>query len=155
MTLALLLLLAAGCGGEPAGTPPASAPPPTSASAPTREDVVALLRSLMTLLEAKDYERAAEYLVPYPNMKPEDAVKVVASFLERREISAHGIDVLEEKGKFGPLVELFPERGAFLADKAGVDPSKCVLLWLEPGEVVVHWGGERLRLVRLDDVGKL
>jgi hypothetical protein len=156
-TLALgfvLALLTCGCGGDESGsgggTGPASAP-----AAPTKEAVIGLLRGLMAALEAKDHDKALEFLVAFPGMDPARAREAVGGFVGKREISAAGIDVLEARGTFGPLKEVFPDRAEYLAKKAGVDPEKCVALSLDPAEVAVYWGGDKPRFIRLDDVGKL
>jgi hypothetical protein len=97
----------------------------------------------------------ADYIVAFPGMTAEDAQQAVAKFIERREISGPGIDILAERGTFGPLEEVYPDRGDRFAKKAGVDAAQCYALALDSAEVVVFWGGDKPRLIRLDDVGKL
>jgi hypothetical protein len=153
--LALALLLAGGlaaCGHEADAPrdPGAARPPPA-----TKEAMVGLLRDVLRALEANDAERAVTYLVPFPRMTPEDARKAIGTFLERKEISGHGIDVLEAKGRFGRLLEVFPEKGPHWAETVGVDPSQCYALGHGDAQVAAYWGGDRPRLIRLNDVGKL
>lgn len=41
------------------------------------------------------------------------------------EISAAGLAMLRKEGRFGPLLEIFPEEGARWAAQAGVRPEDC------------------------------
>ena len=79
----------------------------------------------------------------------------MAKLIERSEISGEGIDVLAEKGKFGLVAEIFPRRGAGWAERNKVAPERCWALAHDGGEVVVFAAADGLKLIRLDDVGKL
>jgi len=114
-----------------------------------------VLREIHASLDAKNYSAAATSLVTFPGMTDEQMQKAAAGFIQKREISAGGIDILEAKGRYGPLLEVFPDRGANLAKRAGVDAAACYAMSLENAEVAAHWDGQAFRLIRLDDVGKL
>ena len=148
-----LLAGISGCGGDAVG--PTGPAREATQAAPTKDAVIGLLRDLLAALEAGDADRAVGLLVPFPGGGSEEGKAAVAALLERREISARGIDRLAAGGRYGSLKEVFPDRGETWARQAGVDPEKCVGLGLEGAEVAVHWGGDRLRLLRVDDVGKL
>ena len=127
----------------------------TTAGPPTKEAVIGLLRDMVAALEAKDHDKAVTYLVEFPGMTPEKAKKGVAGFLEKREISKAGVEILAQRGTFGTLTQVFPERGAYLAKKAGVPVDECWAMSCDGAEVAVHQKDGKLRLIRLDDVGKL
>ena len=143
------LLFATACGGDD------STIPKGSGGEPTKEGLVAALREIHSSLVAKNYSAAAALLVTFPGMTDEQMQKAVAGFVPKREISAGGIDILEAKGRYGPLLEVFPKRGANFAKRAGVDAAACYAMSLKDAEVAAHWDGQAFRLIRLDDVGKL
>lgn len=145
------LLSFAGCGGEDAG----SAGDPGLEVDPTQDALVGTLRDLLAAIEAGDLVAAAAHMHPFPNMSPEDVQQALPGFVEKREISGAGIDVLAEKGAFGSLAEIFPDRGAGWAERVGADPAKCYALSHEGAEVAALWNGSAFLLLRLDDVGKL
>ena len=147
------LLLAAACGGEENATPTTTTQ--GGGGEPTKEGLVAVLREVHAALAAKNYAGAASSLVTFPGMTDEQMQKALAGFIQKREISAAGIDILEAKGRYGPLLEVFPKRGARFAEKAGVDAAACYAMSLKDAEVAAHWDGGAFRLIRLDDVGKL
>jgi ethanolamine utilization microcompartment shell protein EutL len=157
--LALVLGLLAGCGGEsspktgPVTRPPAA--PAQGPTAPTKEAVVGLLRDLVAALESGNHAKATEYFQLFPGMSRAQAKEAVGTLLDKREVSAAGVAILAEKGRFGPLLDVVPDRGEAWAKKAGVDPAKCVALVHEGAEVAVYWGDVSLLLIRCDDVGKL
>jgi len=140
------LLLAAACGGEEFTIP---------REEPTKGDLVAVLREIHASLDAKNYSAAATLLVTFPGMTDEKMQKAAAGFIPKKEISAGGIDILEAKGRYGPLLEVFPNHGTRLAKNAGVDAAECYAMSLEDAQVAAHWDGRAFRLIRLDDVGKL
>lgn len=142
-----------GCGGEPSSD---ATPGSTTMDAePVKEDILAVLRELNAALDKSDYALAVTFMQPFPDMTSDEMSEALARFQELREISAEGIGVLAEKGAFGPLLEIFPDRGKGFAERAGVDPDSCHALALQGAEVAGHWDGRVFRLIRLDDVGKL
>jgi hypothetical protein len=140
----------AGCGG---GEQPAEpAPAPAAKAAPTKADVIAVLRTVLPLLEQEKYDDAAAHF----RMPKGAQAKALSSLIRLNEISAAGIDHIEKHGKFGKADEVFkPERAAYFAKKMGADASKCYGLHLDSAEVVAEWDGNSLKLVRLNNVGKL
>jgi hypothetical protein len=154
LLLALAILLT-GCGGEDADTAGGGADDGPAAAPPTKEAVIVVLRELHGALVAKDFDRAVSHLVEFPNITEEARKAATAGFIDEREISQAGIDILAEKGKFGPLKEVCPERGARWAEYAGVPIDRCYGISYEGAEVAVIQKGEALLLIRLDDVGKL
>ena len=122
---------------------------------PNKEALITILGDLNTKLEGKDYKGAVNFMQPFPNMKPGEMEKALANFQDRGEISAKGILILKEKGKFGELLDVFPERAKTFAKNAGVDAAACYALSLDDAEVVGFWNGKSFHLIRLDDVGKL
>jgi len=155
----VVLVLLAGCGGRSSpGADPAAKSADTSApaqAAPTKEAVVHLLGDLVAALEAGNHAKAVEYFQLFPGMSRAQAKAAMGTLLEKQEISAAGVEILAERGRFGPLLEIVPDRAEAWAKKAGVDPAKCVALVHEGAEVAVYAGAEGLLLIRCDDVGKL
>ena len=149
-----LVLLLGSCGGDQPVNP-GTGEPQAVAAAPTKDALIGVLRDLNKALDAEDYAGALVYWVAFPGMTVEAMTKGMEGFQEKQEISAAGIDILAEKGTFGPLLEVFPERGGYFATKAGVDAAACYALAYEGAEVAAHWDGKTLRLIRIDDVGKL
>ena len=126
------------------------------AAEPTKADAVTVLRGLFSALEAKDYAKAAAFLQNPPGLSPEVLQKEVAKFIERNEISAAGITVLDAKGKWGKLSEAVePARAQRFADKFGVALEACYGLALGNAEAGFFWDGKQLRIIRCDDIGKL
>ena len=159
VALALLPALAfAGCGDE--GTPPAGGAAgggtPAAATTATKDAVIAHLRATLAAIEAEDWDAAAAHFHMGPRApKPAEFPEAFRGMVAKREISAAGIDVLAAKGTFGSLAEVFPERGASWAERAGVPLDRCYALAHGDGEVAVYLGEGGLQLIRLDDVGKL
>lgn len=87
----------------------------------------------------------------------------------RDEISADGLAVLQRKGAFGPLTNIFPAEAQAWAVQAGVKPEDCVAFKLEQNglcaEVVLARDAgiqnpesgtqNRLRIVRCNNVKQL
>lgn len=125
------------------------------ASEPTREAAVELLKSLATELEAGNEAAAVKFMGTYPGMSEEDMTGQMKGFLEKNEISSAGVEILAQKGKWGMLTEVFPDRGARLAEKWEVSPDECWALGYENAEAAFHWTGEKFEAIRCDDIGKL
>jgi len=122
---------------------------------PTRKDLIAVLRRVHTSLDAKNYPIAAQSFVTYPGMTDEKMTVTLSSLIEKREISAAGIDILEAKGKYGPLLEVFPDRGEKLAKRAGVGAPACYAIAHNGAEAIAHWDGVAFHLIRINNIGKL
>lgn len=147
----------AACGNEAKTDPSAGGPKANqeSAAKPTKEGLLTVLRQMNEALDKKDYKAAAGLLQPFPTIPAEKMEGAVATFQEKKEISGAGIELLAAKGKFGPLMEIFPRRGEGFAKKAGVEAATCHAISLDGAEVAAHWDGKTFHLIRLDDVGKL
>ena len=157
--LCAVLLLATACGeGEPPTVDPEPSPAAHEAPAaptPTRDYFIKTLREFLDALESGDVDAAAAYLHPFPDMGPADVEKALPAFLEKQEISGPGLDILAEKGTFGSLAEVFPERGAGWAGRVKADPTKSYAMAFEGAGVAALWTGKLFLFYRLDGVGKL
>ena len=127
-----VLILAAACGGEEPAEPEAGG------GEPTKEALITVLRTLQASLDAKDYPAAVTSMAAFPGMTDEQMQEALGGFIEKREISAGGIDILQAKGRYGPLLEVFPERGEHFAKKAAVDAEACFAMSHEDAEVAAH-----------------
>lgn len=129
------------------GEPEAVAPSP---AAPDKTSLVSTLRAFLAALQAGDLERARGFLVEERARKGPlaDLDLVVA----KRELESGGIDQLEAKGRFGPLLEIYGTRGAAWAEEAEVDVASCYGLAQADAEVAAVWDGARFRLFLVDDV---
>ena len=156
LCVALAAIPLAGCGGESDGGKGGGAAAQAAATPPTPEDVIAHLRGALAAIQTKDWDAASGYFHFGPRApKPAEVPDALASMVAKQEISADGIDILAARGRFGPLAEVFPERGASWAERAEVPLERCYALAHEGGEVAVFAGDDGLKLIRLDDVGKL
>lgn len=125
-------------------------------AAPSKESAVTVLRGLLAALQAPDYAKAVTFFQIPPGLTAEVLQKEAARFIERREISGPGIDILAEKGKWGKLAETVePARAQRFAEKFGVALDGCYGLTLGDAEAGFFWDGKQLKLIRCDDIGKL
>lgn len=140
--LGALVLLLTGCA------------PDRTSHEPTRDAVISLLNEFHRALLDEDFDAATElYLAPTGT--EDDIAKAVPEWIDRKEISAEGIRTLEREGHFGPLLEVFPEKGPYWAKSVGLSPETMWGLRLGPGEVAVAITGGKMRIVRLDEVGRI
>ncbi|MBA3500305.1 MAG: hypothetical protein M4D80_26300 [Myxococcota bacterium] len=151
---------------KPATMEPAKPAPPVAdkrapvAGAPTKQAAIQHLRDVLAALEAKDWNKAVTYFAFPANERPRGAEAAFGKLIELKEISAKGIDVLAAKGKWGKLVEVFePEKAAHFADKFKVPLADCYGFSVESAtanaSVGFYWDGKELKLIRLNNVGKL
>ena len=154
--LAMAMVFGA-CGGDAADTTGGAGQDGASSAAtpPTKDAVIARLRDFLKTLQAEDYERAGTFLVDFPGMSDEARKQAVAGFIPKEEISDAGIDILAERGEFGPLKDVFPDDADRLAERAGVPVDRCYGILCGDAQVAVFQKGDSLLLFRLDDVGKL
>jgi hypothetical protein len=75
--------------------------------------------------------------------------------VDAREITRQGIDVLAEKGQWGKLAEIHPDKADDWAKKFHVPPDQCWALAYEGAEAAFHFDGHALKIIRCNDIGKL
>ncbi|MEM9410500.1 MAG: hypothetical protein AAGA30_05270 [Planctomycetota bacterium] len=126
------------------------------AQSPNKADLILTLDSAIKYLQVSDYEAAAKHFVMPPNASPSD----LKSLIERKEISASGIRVLEKEAQFGSAAERFGEkRATYFASRSNVDVDITFGFNHSQGdvaaEVIAVWDSGSFKLIRLDDVGKL
>jgi large subunit ribosomal protein L7/L12 len=130
-------------------------PWPTGA-APTKELLIKTLEVFLHRIENKHYDALR------PNVYvPENFV--MSRFhdsLQRRELSNDGIKILSQRGSFGKAVEVYAKLRAESLTKrvqVPVDESYGLVAKIagEQGEALGHWTGDRFKLLRADDIGKL
>lgn len=149
LMIAIALFVFAGCGKSDSS-------PSVNAGAPTKEAAVQVLRSLLTALEAKDYDKAATLVYIPPQMPPDDIKKGLGRILELQELSAPGIDILVEKGKWGKLAEVYgADRANRFVERSKVPVDECYGLNYEGAEAGFYWDGKQFKIIRVDDIGKL
>ena len=144
---------------EPAKPDPARQAAP-AATGPTKEAAIKHLREVLAAIEAKDWKKAVGYFAFPAAERPRNIEEQLAKLIELKEISAKGIDVLAAKGKYGKLAEVMePEKAARFAEKFAVKVDECYGFSVESAQanatVGFHWDGTVLRLIRLNNVGKL
>ena len=136
-------------------TPTEAAKPAADVGAPSKEAAIQHLKDLNAALESKDYKKAVTFMAEFPGMPPEKMEEQIGKLHEIKEISAKGIEILAAKGKWGKLSEVFPEKAERWAKKVNVPVEQTWGFSHENAEVGFHWDGKALKLIRLDDVGKL
>ena len=146
LVLAVLAIFAA-CGKSDSS--------PAAAAGPTKEAAVQTLRSLQAALDAKDYDKAINFIQIPPDAKAEDIKAALARIPELQELSSQGIDILAEKGKWGKLTEVYGERGSRFAERMKVSAEDSYGLSYQSAEAGFYWDGKQFKLVRIDDIGKL
>ena len=133
---------------------PRNAPADELTMMPDRSALIQTIRRLHEAVTRGDITEASTLVIAPPALTP-DRLRRDLTTAMTREVSPAGIDILEAKGTFGPLTEVFPIRGARKAERAGVSPSDCYALRLEQAELMGHWNGEQFRLFRMDDIADL
>lgn len=144
------------CSALPAERLFAQAPAAAVEREPTKSQLIDTLNEVFVLLEKEDYVAASQHFVLPPDFQP----NMLDGFIKRSEISRAGIEVLDRDAKFGRAVDIFgAERAAQHAERAKVDIDRCYGFYHSTdeatGEVMAAWDGANLKLLRLDDVGKL
>lgn len=127
-----------------------------AAAGPTKEAAVQTLRSFLAAVEARDYDKAAAMIQISEQVSRDEISKSLGRMLDQNELSARGIDILAERGKWGKLAEVYgAERASRLIARAGVSVDDCYGLNLDAAEAGFYWDGKQFKLVRIDDIGKL
>jgi hypothetical protein len=146
---AAVLVALAGC--KKAGDQTAA-----GAAGPTKEAAIQVLRNFLSAVEAKDYDKAAAMIQTSEQVPRDEISKALGRMLELNELSARGIDILAERGKWGKLAEVYgTDRASRLIARAGVPVDDCYGLNLDAAEAGFYWDGKQFKLVRIDDIGKL
>lgn len=123
---------------------------------PAKAQMIADLQTIHELLSNGEYMTAAEHFKGPEAVSQERVAKAMKGWLKKREISAHGIDVLDEKGTFGKLNDVFPEEaGDWMKRNEVTYAEACYGLGYKNAEVAAIWDGDKFTFFRLDDVGKL
>ena len=116
------------------------------------------LEKVVSIVEAKEYDKLVG-LMAAPKGKEaelkERISEIGASLLERQEISAAGVKIIAEKGKFGPLAEIFPDRSKRWVERMGAKVEDCKALSYESAEAAWCKLDGAWKFIRLDDIGKL
>lgn len=137
----LLVALAAGCQEAPK---------------PTKERLVSDLKSIHELAAKGDNMAALAHFRLPEDVSKEKAAGSMGDLIKKHEISTNGIDVLDQNGKFGKLMEVFPDKGDRWLKRSGLtEADECYALGYKNAEVAATWDGSKFLLIRLDDVGKL
>lgn len=128
--------------------------PTLAQNEPTRQMALNFLRKFLKALEEEAYEEADAYLFDFPHLSAEKRMATLKTLIEKREISAPGLDLLAE-GEYGPLCQVFPEHSHDMARRASVPPNECWAFRLKGAKAGLHWDGNQLKLFYIDDIGKL
>ena len=127
-----------------------------SSSEPSKEQLISDLKTIHELLSNGDNMAAVEHFKGPDGVSKERLARDLGGLLKKKELSTQGIEVLDQKGKFGKLSEVFPERGQSWMERNGITaPDDCYGLGYGKAEVAAYWNGSKFLLIRLDDVGKL
>ncbi len=123
---------------------------------PDKDQLISDLKTVFKLLSEEKYEAAADHFRGPEGLSKDKMVRGMKGMIEKNEISMPGIEVLAAKGNFGPLMEVFPERGGSWLERNGISSAEnCYGLGFDRAEVAAYWTGSEFQLFRLDDVGKL
>jgi hypothetical protein len=153
---------------QPAESKPAPPPPPAgdptkpTHPAPSKDAAIARLKEVLAALEAKDWDKVGGmFAFGDDKPSPEKLEKKLGRLIEIGEISAPGIELLAKSATWGPLVEVMgPEKAEGFARNFKVPVGDTYGFRLEQPDVTTatvgfHWDGTTLRLIRLNNVGKL
>ena len=125
---------------------------------PPKENAQAILRDVVAALEEHDYEEALRVFRVPASLRRAEAVDALAGFLERREISDAGLEVLFALGRWGLLTDLIGrDKAQAFADRVQL-PVGALWGYFGPndeGQAIFVLGKTSLELVRVDDIGDL
>ena len=125
-------------------------------SQPTREQMLSDLNMLYRKMTNRKSEEVKKFL-KFPSSTTQEEIETQMSrSIENNEISAEGIAILSEKGSFGKLRDIFPEKADKWLERSEIkNEGDCFAIKLNQAEVAGLWNGENFVFFRLDDVGKL
>jgi len=125
-------------------------------SQPTREQMLSDLNLLYRKMSNRKFEEVKKFINFPPSVSQEEIETEISKSLENKEISAEGIAILSEKGSFGKLKDIFPEKADKWLKRSDITNEKdCFAIKLNQAEVAGFWNGENFVFFRLDDIGKL
>jgi hypothetical protein len=84
-----------------------------------KEQFIADLKALYSLLNEKKYEEAASYFIFPGLVSMEEINKAIGELINQSEISEKGIEILSNNGSFGSLRSIFPEKADQWIEKMG------------------------------------
>jgi len=123
---------------------------------PTKELLIKTLQVFLHQIRNKHYDALR------PNVYVPDDFQMSRfnDSLKRNELSAEGITVLAAEGSFGKADEVYHKlRAEALLKRVQVPVDQCygyvAKIGGVQGEVLAHWLGDRYKLIRTDDIGKL
>jgi len=123
-----------------------------------RKQAIAKLEELEQVIREGNSARLLEIVVlptVVRDRAPVERDRLLREIL-KGEVTPEGIEILEREGKWGHLVEVFPEEAARWTEPIGIDPAECVAFRRDGGqfraEVVLHRDGRGLRIIRCNDV---
>ncbi|WP_157664990.1 hypothetical protein [Mariniblastus fucicola] len=126
-----------------------------SGKEPSKKLLLDSLAVLLHHIESGHYEQAKSR-VYVPDDFPAAKFKQT---IERKELSADGITVMRQIGKYGTAVEVFgAERAKHFAERVNVPVEECfavIGVQDEEGETMAHWKDGKFKFLRADDIGKL
>lgn len=134
----------------------APAKPWPTGDKPTKELLIETLKVFLQRVQARHYDTLRQNVYV-----PDDFdMSRFADSLERGELSTEGIKILTDRGSFGKAVEVFVKlRAEILTKRVEVPVDECygivAKIAEEQGETLAHWVGDRFKLIRADDIGKL
>jgi len=126
-----------------------------------RKDADKILYNLSHQIAESDQEMILKSVLVPKSMEsrtPQEQGNLLIRNL-KGEVSYEGIQLLLAKGKFGPLIEIFPQKGPKWARTAGVDSEQCVAYRLDKdnatAEVVFVKENDQYKIVRCNDVKRV
>jgi hypothetical protein len=126
-------------------------------SQPTRVQMLNDLNLLYRKMSNRKFEEVKK-LIKFrsSSVSQEEIETEISRSIENKEISAEGIAILSEKGSFGKLRDIFPEKADFWLERNEItNEEDCFAIKLNQAEVAGFWNGKNFVFFRLDDVGKL
>ena len=125
-------------------------------SQPTREQMISDLNLLYRKMSNRKFEEVKKFIKIPTSISQEEIESQISRSIENNEISAEGIAILSEKGSFGKLRDIFPEKADKWLKRSEIkNEEDCFALKLNQAEVAGFWNGNNFIFFRLDDVGKL
>jgi hypothetical protein len=123
---------------------------------PNREQMLNDLNMLYRKMSNRKFEEVKKFL-NFPSSASQEEIEIqIIRSIENNEISAEGIAILSEKGSFGKLRDIFPEKADKWLERSEIkNEGDCFAIKLNQAEVAGLWNGENFVFFRLDDVGKL